>query len=184
MPFSAEEVISWGHGMVWGAVMRMHALPIRGSDSLVNGQGAMRWKLFGVVPIVNAAGPDITRSAAGRVNIESIWLPSALSGDMVSWTGPDRTHPHARFAAHNQISDIDYAIDERGRLQSVKMSRWGNPDGSAFRYANFGGIVEQEGSFGGYTIPIRMRAGWHFGTDKFESGGEFLRVVIDEAVYR
>jgi hypothetical protein len=64
------------------------------------------------------------------------------------------------------------------------MSRWGNPDGSAFRNANFGGIVEQEGSFGGYTIPIRMRVGWHFGTDKFESGGEFFRVVIDEAVYR
>lgn len=61
--FSADEVISWGHGMVWRAVMRMHGLPIRGSDSLVNGQGTMRWKLFGIVPIVNTCGPDITRSA-------------------------------------------------------------------------------------------------------------------------
>ena len=58
--------------MIWRATVRMHGLPIRGSDSYLDGQGAMRWRLFGIVPMVNAAGPDITRSAAGRVNIESI----------------------------------------------------------------------------------------------------------------
>ena len=35
--FSADEVISWGNGMVWRAVVRMHGLPIRGSDRLVEG---------------------------------------------------------------------------------------------------------------------------------------------------
>jgi uncharacterized protein DUF6920 len=105
--------------MIWRAAVRMHGPPIRGSDSLVDGHGAMRWKLFGIVPIVHASGPDITRSAAGRVNIESIWLPSVLCSDAVSWTAPETSHAHAQFTAHNETAGIDYAIDEKGRLQSV-----------------------------------------------------------------
>ena len=75
-PFSAEQVIRWDRGMIWHAAVQIHGIPLRGGDCFLDGQGAMRWKWFDIVPIVNASGPDITRSAAGRVNLESIWLPS------------------------------------------------------------------------------------------------------------
>jgi hypothetical protein len=52
-PFTAEEVICWDRGMIWQAAVRMFGLPARGSDRLLDGQGAMQWKLFGVVPLVN-----------------------------------------------------------------------------------------------------------------------------------
>ncbi len=132
---------------------------------------------------MNASGPDITRSAAGRVNIESLWLPSVLCGDDVLWTDSENTHLHAHFSAHHETAEIDYLVDERGALRSVNMPRWGNPEGGESHYTNFGGIVEGEGTFAGYTIPTRMRVGWHFGTDKFESEGEFFRVTVDDAVY-
>ena len=64
------------------------------------------------------------------------------------------------------------------------MPRWGNPGGLKFDYYNCGGTVEEEATFGGYTIPVRMRVGWHFGTELFETEGEFFRVVIDDAIYR
>jgi len=79
----------------------------------------MRWKLFGIVPVVNASGPDISRSAAGRVNIESIWLPSVLCGDRVSWTESDTSRPQARFIAHGETARIDYVVDENGRLKAA-----------------------------------------------------------------
>lgn len=183
-PFSAEQVISWERGMIWRAAARMHGVSIRGSDSLLDGLGAMKWKLFGILPVVNASGPGITRSAAGRVNIESMWLPSVLCGDWVSWTAPDIFRPHARFTAYKETADIDYLTDEEGRLKTVKMPRWGNPDGAKFAYTTFGGFVEAERRFGGYTIPSRMRAGWYFDTDRFDSDGEFFRVTIDDAIYR
>ena len=183
-PFSAEQVICWNRGMIWRATVRMHGISIRGSDSLLDGRGEMKWKLFGILPIVNASGPDITRSAAGRMNIESVWLPSMLFGDGVSWTTPDASRIHARFTAHNDVAEIDYLIDERSCLKTVSMPRWGNPDDTEFRYKNFGCIVEAEGRFGGYTIPSRMRVGWSFATDRFESNGEFFRVTIDDAIYR
>lgn len=183
-PFSAEEVIRWDRGMIWRAAMRMHGLPIRGGDSFVDGQGALNWKLFGIIPILNVSGPDINRSAAGRVYIESIWLPSVLCGDGVSWNGSDSLRPHARLAAFNEKAEIDYFIDEEGRLKTVNMPRWGNPGGAEFGYVNFGGFVEAEERFGGYTIPSRIRAGWYFETGRFDSEGEFFRVTIDDATYR
>lgn len=182
--FSADQVIRWDRGMVWRAVVRLYGIPIRGGDMFLDGEGTMRWKLFGILPIVNASGPNITRSAAGRVNIESIWLPSVLCGEDVSWTASDVFRCHARFTGHNETAEIDYEIAEDGRLKAVSMPRWGNAEGPEFHYVNCGGFVDAERSFGGYTIPTRMRVGWHFGTEKFESEGEFFRVTIDNATYR
>ena len=34
----------------------------------------MRWALFGLIPMAAASGPDITRSASGRMNSEAIWF--------------------------------------------------------------------------------------------------------------
>src|ERR1022692_4923125 len=87
LPFTAEQVIHWGRGMIWRATVRMYGMPITGFDRLLDGAGAMRWKLLGIIPIMTASGPEITRSAAGRVTAESVWLPSALCRDEVAWTG-------------------------------------------------------------------------------------------------
>ncbi len=182
--FSAEQVILLDRGMIWRATARIHGISIRGSDSIVDGQGAMHWKLFGLVPVMDASGPDITRSAAGRANIESLWLPSTLYRDEVSWTASDACHLHAGFTAHNETAEIDYVIDSKGKLQSVSMPRWGNPGGGAFRYVSFGSFVEQEGTFNGYTIPSKIRVGWYFGSERFEREGEFFRATIDEAEFR
>ena len=183
-PFAAEQVIAWDRGMIWRATVRMPRMWIRGGDSFVDGRGAMRWKLFGIIPIVNASGPDITKSAAGRFNIESIWLPSVLCRNEVSWTAADASHPHSRFMAHDETAEMDYTLGEKGCLKSVSMPRWGNPNGPEFGYVNFGGFVEEERRFGGYTIPTRLRVGWHFGTKIFDSAGEFFRVTIDNAVFK
>jgi hypothetical protein len=40
------------------------------------------------------------------------------------------------------------------------------------------------GRSGPTTIPSHLRAGWHVGAETFESGGEFFRVIIDDAQYR
>jgi uncharacterized protein YndB with AHSA1/START domain len=89
----------------------------------------------------------------------------------------DASHFLARFKAHDETAEIDYVTDEKGRPLSVNMPRWGNPEGAEFHSANCGGLVEKSATFGGYTIAVRMRVGWHFGTERFESEGEFFRVT-------
>jgi hypothetical protein len=70
------------------------------------------------------------------------------------------------------------------RAAGYSMPRWGNPGGGPFRYTNCGGYVDEEGTFNGYTIPTRMRVGWHFGSERFDSEGEFFRVVMDRAAHK
>jgi hypothetical protein len=111
-------------------------------------------------------------------------LPSVLCDPEISWTTSRDFHFHARFTAHGETAEIDYVTDESGGLRSVNMPRWGNPEGADFHLAYCGGFVDESATFGGYTIPVRMRVGWYFGTERFETEGEFFRVSIDDAVYR
>jgi hypothetical protein len=184
VPFSAEQVIRWDRGMIWQAKTRMFALPVRGSDRLVDGNGSMQWRLLGVVPVLTASGPDITRATAGRLLAESIWLPSVLCRRDVSWRVLRPNQLCASLTAQDETADLELTIDDAGRLQAVKLRRWGNPEGRDFRYVDFGGSVDAEGTFGGFTVPTRLRVGWHFGSDRFESQGEFFCVTIDEATYK
>lgn len=87
LAFTAEEVIHWGQGFLWKASVRQNGIPIWGFDRLVAGQGAMRWKLLGLIPVMTASGPDVTRSSAGRMMAESMWLPSVLVREEAVWTG-------------------------------------------------------------------------------------------------
>lgn len=182
-PFSAQQVIAWDRGMAWQATVRMNGLPVRGFDRFVDGQGVMRWRLLGIIPVMAASGPDITRSAAGRVTAESVWLPSVLCGPAASWTAADDVHAIVRLSLRGTEMAMTLAIDGLGRLQVIACKRWGNPGGGPFRAVDFGEIVDDERTFGGYTIPSRLRIGWYIGTDRFEREEEFFRVTIDNAEY-
>ncbi|MGD2182282.1 DUF6920 family protein [Lusitaniella coriacea] len=183
LPFTAEQVICWHRGMIWQAATRMNGLPIWGADRFVDGVGAMRWKLLGLFPVMTASGSDITRSAAGRLQAEVLWLPSTLCRDDVSWTEIDPSQLRANFATQGHPAELTLTFDDTARLQSIQLPRWGNPEGAAFHFVNFGGIVEEEKTFSGYRIPSRLRVGWYFGSARFPSEGEFFRVAIDDAIY-
>ncbi|WP_224240455.1 DUF6920 family protein [Hyalangium gracile] len=183
-PFAADQVIRWNRGFVWRAKVKMNGLPVTGSDRWIDGEGAMRWKLLGLVPIVTASGPDISRSAADRVQIESLWLPSVLVAPSVSWTEHDATHVGLNVSLRDRHAHCEYSLDEQGRLRTVSMLRWGDPQGQGFGSLPFGGVAEEERTFGGFTIPSKLRIGWYFGTERFEPEGEFFRCTVEEAVYR
>jgi len=184
LPFTAEQVIHRDRGMIWRATVRKNGIPIHGSDRIVDGEGSMQWKLFGLFSVMKASGPDITRSTLGRVQVESIWLPSLFCHSDLAWTETDSSQLHARLTLWGEVADLDFTLEKTGQIKTTAISRWGNPERGAFHFVNFGGIVEEEGTFEGYTIPTRIRAGWYFGTDRFESGGEFFRASIDGATFR
>jgi hypothetical protein len=182
-PFSAEQVIHGDRGMIWQATVRMNGIPIKGSDRLIDSEGAMQWKILGLIPMMTASGADITRSAIGRVQAESLWLPSIFCNPDVSWTATDASL-QIGLSTYGKPVELTFGVNHLGQPQTVTLQRWGNPEGTEFHAADFGGIVEQEGTFGGYTIPTHLRIGWYYGSDRFESEGEFFRVTVDEASYR
>jgi hypothetical protein len=139
----------------------------------------MDWKLFGLVRVVHADVPDVSRSAAGRVGAEAVWVPSALLPRFgVQWTALDDRHIAFSYRLDDTDLDVRCMLDEDGRVMTIVLERWGDPDstGKSGRYP-FGFEATGYATFDGVTIPSAGRAGWFIGTDRWGEG-EFLRYEI------
>jgi hypothetical protein len=154
-------------------------MSITGFDSYGHGQGRMRWSIGGHLPIVDAQGPDVTRSAADRLALDSVWLPHSFVG--VEWdeTG-DRTV--AVRVVGDEPTRVELRVADDGRLTSVRMQRWAAPDKRPWARHSCGGLVGAEATFDGVTIPSAVRVGYWIDSPQWTSG-EFFRCHLTNAVF-
>ena len=178
LPFRGREALSPHRGLVWAV---RAAGVIRGSDRYLVGKGSMDWKLFRLVRVVHADGPDVSRSAAGRVGAEAVWVPSALLPRFgVSWTALDEHDIAFSYRLDDTDLDVQCMLDGQGRVRTIVLERWGDPDstGKSGRYP-FGFEATGYATFDGVTIPSAGRAGWFIGSDRWREG-EFFRYEITD----
>lgn len=182
-PFTARQVIAPGRGFVWAARARVGRLPVTGFDRYTgDGGGEMRWRLLGLVPVMGSTGPDTTRSAAGRLAAESVFVPPACTA--VPWSeGPDDDTAVMSWDLHGEPEQVQLRVGRDGRLLEVTVPRWGDPDGAGFGRHPFGVTVEEEAELGGLRVPGVLRAGWWWGTDR-QDEGEFFRARVTSADFR
>jgi hypothetical protein len=181
MPLQAKESLST-RGFVWQATAGQGWLQMRGADYYTNGTGRMHFALWGLVPVINAQSPDIRRSAIGRWAGEYFWLPSALLPEQgVSWQAINPNTIQASLKADDEPITLTFVIDAQGRVLRSSLLRWGDKTADG-RYAAipFGGEYSAETTFGGYTIPSQMGAGWWFGTERYF---EFFQVTLEQAQF-
>jgi hypothetical protein len=166
--FSGREVIAPHRGFVWS----VRAGVISGFDRYTSGESEMRWKLLGLIPVMHAAGPDVNRSAAGRVAGEAAWLPTTLLPRFgVQWDATDDKHLTARFRLDSYDLELNYLIDDEARIKSCWFDRWGDPDNTGTHALHpFAMEATAQREFSGLTIPSVGRAGWHYGTDCWDNG--------------
>ncbi|MFI7744168.1 DUF6544 family protein [Kocuria rhizosphaericola] len=180
--FSARQLVAPGTGFVWAARTRLLGLPVAGYDRYGPGGGELRWRLLGVLPVMSAAGPDITRSAAGRLAGESITVPPACLG--ATWSeGPAPDTAVMSWVLGGEREDALLRVDQEGRLRELSMQRWGDPDGTGFGRHPFGVALSGETDFAGVRVPTVLRAGWAWGTDR-QAAGEFFRARIEAVRFR
>ncbi len=177
--FSATQVIAPPDGYIWAATARFLGLPVIGYDRLSSGTAAMRWRLLGLIPVMTADGPQVARSAAGRLAAEVVLAPTTFGG--ATWTSgdaPDTVLGTWRIGGDEQR--VELRLGPRGNVEGVLMQRWGAPAGEPYGCYPFGVTVEAERTFDGVTIPSTFRAGWWWGTDR-QGEGEFFRAEITAA---
>jgi hypothetical protein len=175
--FTAVQALVPDSGFVWAARTRVAGLRVSGYDSYVGDAGEMRWRALGLLPVQTASGPDVTRSAAGRLAAESVLLPTSLV--RATWLPGDDPGSATFVRRVGRLSlpvHIDVAAD--GRLLRVSMQRWGDPDGVGFAQRGFEVLFEREFWANGITVPDGLRAAW-LGEDG--EPAEFFRAVIDSA---
>lgn len=185
-PFEATQVIHAPHGLIWRARTRLGVIPVTGSDRYIDGEGGMRWKLAGLVPVVNE-GPsdDISRSAAGRLHAESIWLPSSLLRQTTGARFEQALEDQLciTLETYGHCSDMTLHLDRSGAPRRLEMQRWGDAREEGFGWYPFGAHIEEEATFQGCTIPTRLRVGWFITPEGFEHQGEFWRATVTEAQF-
>lgn len=176
LPFRARQVLAPHGASVWAARV---ATVISGADRYADGRGSMEWKLLGLIPIVRAEGPDVSRSSAGRFGAEAMWVPTSLLPRFgVKWAASDETDISATFRKDDIDVVLHIALEDDARMRSIHLDRWGDGESNGtFDLIPFGVDVTDHGTFNGLTIPRAGRGGWFHGTDRWEEG-EFFRYEI------
>jgi hypothetical protein len=185
LPMRAEQVIRLGRGFVWKARVGDGPVRIRGYDRFYDEVGEMRWWLLGVVPVVSEAGADFDRSAAGRLAAETVLLVPSLLLPVAGaeWEAVDLRSARVRLPWTGETEPVHVEVDDVGRLVRLSLRRWnGDPaHGAVGRIPFIADALGHERTFGGYTIPTTVRAGWR--TDE-PDGFAFFHASIERAVYR
>ena len=69
-------------------------------------------------------------------------------------------------------------------VRAIALPRWWTPPpGTPAHYEPFGGRCSVDRTFDGVTIPTEYALGWYWGTQRFETEGEFFRCTIDSVEY-
>jgi len=183
LPMLASQIINERSGFLWRATIGA-LLPFVGFDRYSDGDGEMCWRLAGVIPIVHAQGPDITRSARERYAGELVFLPAALLPRTgVVWSASDASSACATLDLDGAPIALHLQVSPGGHLSRVQIDRWSNLDAPDGRWRPRPFVVQCSGEqqFGGYTVPAQIAAGW-WRDDEWLF--EFFRAELLDAVYR
>jgi hypothetical protein len=181
---TARQILRPPSEFVWIPRLNSGLMTITGSDALVAEDAWTRFWLMSVVPVANVGtSVDVLRSAAFRSASEGLWVPSSLlprNGVVWEQTGPDSAR--LTFTRVKPAITLQLTLDKEGAVREVTGLRWSNANPEKrFRLQPFGGTIEAEARFGGFTIPARLSVGNHFGTDDYLP---FFQAEITSASYR
>lgn len=158
--FTAVQVLAPRTGYIWAAHTRLLGLPVTGFDRWTRGTGEMQHRVLRRLPLVRAAGPDLTRSAAGRLAAELVLWPPAALHPAIGWrqTGADSVLMRVPIA--DTVHEVTLAIDADGRLSRVSVPRWARKGRGPYGERMFVVDVRQEAAFDGVLVPARIVAGY------------------------
>lgn len=182
LPFTADQILRAGVGFVWAPTVGRRILRFTGADVLGPDGARIEFRLHGRIPVVRGSGPDIERSAAGRLAAETVaWLPQALTPQAgATWSGTDDEQATVTIDAAGQRVDVNLAVDDDGQLTWLALQRW-RDSAKPPRYAAFGGSVDGfHTTDTGVIIARSGVVGWDWGTPE-QAAGEFFHYAVKSA---
>lgn len=180
----AKQILAPPDQFVWIPSLRAGPLHITGSDALVGGEAWTRFWINSLVPVARSkSSPDLVRSAQFRSAVEGLWAPAALlASEDIKWSEPAADIARVTISTGVAPIVIDLKLSKLGAVTEVVGQRCSNANASGeFQLQPFGGTVEGEATFDGYTIPANLNVGNHFGTDEYLP---FFQAQVVSAAYR
>ncbi len=181
-PFTADQILRAGVGFVWRSTTGGRFVRFTGADVLGPDGAEVAFRFHGRVPVVRASGPDVDRSARGRLAAETVaWVPQALTPQLgARWAALDDQRAIVTIDADGQATDVEVTVDDEGRLRALTLQRWRDSTEPPAD-APFGGAVDGLlTTDDGVAIASGGTVGWDWGTAN-QATGEFFRYTIETA---
>lgn len=160
-PLVAEEWYSVEPpGFIWDAVVPVAGIPVvRGRDGYLEGRGMMTIRVGSLIPVVDAAGPEVDQAALTRHLSEMPWFPSAFLRDRVSWEAIDDATVRVSIVDGDRRATGTLTIDPEGRLVEFQSLRHAMV-GDGFELRPWTAPTYGYGEFEGLRLPVRGGAVW------------------------
>lgn len=179
-PFVAHQSYSVDPpGFRWRATVRRARLPFAiAEDTLDDGKGRMHVRLFGMVSVVDATGPEMDQGALMRWLNETMWFPHAWA-TLLSWEPIDDASATGSITVGGVTAAAAFHFDPTGRFVDFHADRYRATD-SGFELTPWRTPITAHGSFGGLEVPSAGHAIWKV-DDRAE---EYIRLQITRIHYR
>ena len=165
MTYTGEQVNTYGTApsrLFWMDAT-MLGLPVDVLHVLVGRSATMRVKLCSVLPMVNAAGPDMDRAETVTLfNDLCILAPAALINAPVVWQTLDESHARGVFTNGARTVSADLTFRDGDLVDFISDDRMSTTvDGATFTPQPWSTPISDYRSFGSRRVAARGEGRWH-----------------------
>lgn len=151
-----------------------------GRDIYHNGRGNMVIKLFSLVSVVDATGPEINQGSLVRYLAEIIWFPSAALSPYITWETIDNLRVRATIAHGNTTASGIFTFTKQGQVTSFEAQRYYTRDeGATLELWSVAIESKSEKIISGLRIPAKATVTWKLPTGDFT----WYKLEITDAEY-
>lgn len=167
-------------GFVWDATIDVFPLlPVRVIDLYKRGEGILRARLLGVVPVASEGpSPEMNEGELVRYLAEAVWFPTALLPSQgVEWDAIDDRSARATLEHGGVTASLVFHFDDQDRIVRVTADRYRQEDDS---YVPWTGYFREYEERHGVQIPTAAEVEWGLPERELP----YWRATIEEITYR
>jgi hypothetical protein len=182
MPFTAEQHNFVGpHARFFYLEATRSGVPVKVYHRYAGPAASMRGRLLGLVPIVDAAGEEMTRAETVTLfNDMCLFAPATLVDPSIGWETIDAGTVRATFTNGGHTIRADLTFNAAGELTNfISDDRRRSADGGTFDAVRWSTPVTRYRTFGAARLSAGGDARWH------DVRGEFayIELDVDEVAY-
>lgn len=154
-------------GFVWAVRLSLKGVPIAGRDAYLGGHGRMLIAAGGLVPVVDATGPQIDQGTLLRFLGEMVWFPSAALAPYLRWQAIDDTTAEVTMTWREVSASGRFTIDGEGRVTGFAAKRYFG-SGERARLEDWWVPMTAWARFDGVEVPVRGSVIWKLAAGDFD----------------
>lgn len=168
LPMVAEQYFTTNPpAFLWHTTIQSFPLvSISATDQFFQGHGTMRIKLWSVIPLGNASGPEMDQGELQRFLLEMAWFPTAWLSDAIEWQAIGADSVQATIHKQGVTTSGKLHVNEQGQLTHLTAQRY-REEHTHYRLDPWTAESSDYQEVEGMRIPTRSEVTWHLASGDF-----------------